>query len=95
MLSRYRASLNVVLSTSTIFTNPIDPQDSEPSDDPICSGKIVLNLPKAKRCNRIKVVLTALSDLGGVGFRLQSSITLRKELLIDLNNQVLDAGKHE
>lgn len=95
MLSRSRPSLSVVLSTSTIFTNPVDPEDLEPSDDPICSGKIMLTLPKAKKCNRIKVVLTGLSDLGGVGFRLQSSITLRKELLIDLNEEALEAGKHE
>lgn len=89
-------TLRVTLNESNVFTNPSINSAEEPSDDPIFSGTITLNLRKRRAIKVIKVLLEGNSCIyGGSAFKIQYRPTLRKEVSIDFKNEFLESGEHQ
>lgn len=87
-------TLQVTLAQEQIFVHPNSDSDS-PTEDPSLRGTLVLTLPKRRAVKELKVVLIGLCDVtGGENHPYESSETLRKELLVDLEGEVLEAGSY-
>lgn len=99
-LSSPSPTLNISLEEDVIFVNPpLNPFD-EPTigdDGPLLLGSLLLYLPNPKMIKSVKVVLQGLADVySGYATKYESSISLRKELSLDLSNggEILEAGNH-
>ncbi|KAK4056513.1 hypothetical protein OIO90_002360 [Microbotryomycetes sp. JL221] len=88
------ATLSVKLSEDFAFVHPSCDPDW-PTRDPILHGSAILTLSSARQVSEIKVVLEGLSDAyGGSGSSYESTQTLYKELVLDLKDELFEAGTH-
>lgn len=92
-------TLNISLEQDVIFVNPpLNPFD-EPTvgdDGPLLLGSLLLHLPTSRTIKSVKVILEGLADCyAGYATKYESSVCLRKELVLELsNNEILEAGNH-
>lgn len=86
-------TLQVTLAQEQIFVKPN--VSNAPVEDPTLRGTLVLHLPKRRAVRELKVVLIGLCDVtGGEDHPYESSEALRKELLVDLEGEILEAGSY-
>ncbi|KAM0788678.1 hypothetical protein ACM66B_002775 [Microbotryomycetes sp. NB124-2] len=88
------ATLDINLAEDFAFVHPaVVP--GQPARDPIIHGTATLRLSSARPVGQIKVVFEGLGDAyGGNGTVYESTKSLYKELMLDLKNEVFEAGAH-
>ncbi|KAI5479009.1 cystathionine gamma-synthase [Pseudohyphozyma bogoriensis] len=96
ILVRKKDTLQVRLDQDTIFLHPSSVNPGEPTDDPILKGVCTLELTRPRRVTVIRVQLKGVTTMhgGGETHRYETSVSLFKELRIDLGGERLDAGQH-
>lgn len=86
-------TLQVTLAQEQVFVHP-SADAGAPTEDPSLRGTLVLTLPKRRAVKELKVVLIGLCDVHTPDWPYESSEALRKELLVDLEGEVLEAGSY-
>jgi hypothetical protein len=92
-------SLVVTLSEDLLFVHPTraEVQATTPgvSRDPILFGTALLSLPAQRAVSKIRVVFEGLTDASaGSGHPYETTVSLHKELEMDLKGEVVEAGDH-
>ncbi|KAK4055772.1 hypothetical protein OIV83_000319 [Microbotryomycetes sp. JL201] len=88
------ATLDINLAEDFAFVHP-ECVPGYPARDPIIHGTATLTLSSARQVSQIKVVFEGLSDAyGGNGTVYESTTSLHKELVLDLKDELFEAGAH-
>lgn len=89
-----KPKVSVTLVEDQIYVHPSILPDT-PTRDPIISGTALIQIPSRRAIKQVKITLEGLCDvMAGDGMPYQSSQTMFKELILPLNGEVFEQGRH-
>ena len=87
-------TVHVTVDQDTVFVIPAPSTDEEPADT-LVRGTVHLHLLKRKAILRVRVSLAGVCDaFGGPAFPYETTQTLSKQLHLDFDREVFEAGDH-